>query len=388
MKKKIVLFVFIQLLIYPVCFSQKLPKNVPDEIKAKCEVLKQTIKLKLDSCRTNRNIGSWKPSLLSFYLLYEGTLMMRDKEKEDELYPLQLDWKMVYDDAMIKRIVQLLKNEYEKEELELLVNRQMAFSEKYSLYEKNSIWQIKLDSAKIFKHVQDSLNKYRDKTIHPELYQYDEVGLYLKWDTIPRFHFLVDSFRIEDKKNTIDYFLNQIHFGNIRDLIVVCGYLNDKRFINPLINIAEHPETLGIEAKSDIKAYASVALARMQAEPYYSDYLKKSTFPLEEIKKKEFVVMIDFLSNGLHTQEAYLELSKYLHSSSPTRAYYSEDEHGGIRQAGKAYEDAFKEIQNNIENKDLQIIIHAPDFDLEKDRFKIYDWMQKNQGKYKIKRIW
>jgi hypothetical protein len=382
MKQKIIVFALMQLLTLSVCFSQKIPDNTPKEVRERLLELKANAKLKLDSCRTNRDILRIRPILLSSCFNHPPSL-----KKQIDSLGLILDWKMVYDDAMIKRIVQLLKNEYRKEELDTMVNRQIAIHNRYNGFEQSAFLQMELELPKIFKHTQDSLNRHRDKEIHPKLYQYDDVGQYLRWDTIPRFHFLVDSFRIEDKKNTIDYFLNQIHF-DIKGLLSACYYIQDKRFIKPLINIAEHLEAFGLKYNEYSIDYASEVLVRMQVEPYCSNYLKKVSKPLEEVKKMDFVNVIDFLSGTLNNQDSFKELSKYLHSSAPTRAYFSEDEHGGIRQAGKAYEDVFKEIQNNIENKDLQTIIHAPDFDLEKDRFKIYDWMQKNQGKYKIKRIW
>jgi hypothetical protein len=389
MKKKIVLLTLLQLLTLSVCFSQKLPKNVSEEIKQTCVNLKTEIKLKLDSCRINQNVGDWESNLLSFKLLYgDGRLMFRDKEKEDSLYLLQLDWKMVYDEDMIKRIVQLLKNEYKKEELDALVNRQMEIGDKAGGWERVAMFAMKADQSPTFKHVKDSLNRYRDKNIHKDWYQDYEIFQYLKIDTTPRFHFVLDSIHKARKENTINEYLNKIHF-DIKGLLSACYYVQDKRFIEPLINIVEHLDAFGLKYNEYSIDYASEVLVRMQVEPYCSNYLKKVSKSLEEVKKIDFVNVIDFLSGTLNNQDSFKELSKYLHSSAPTRAYYSEDEQdGGIKQAGCAYEDAFKEIQNNIENKDLQTIINAPDFDLERDRFKIYDWMQKNQGKYKIKRIW
>ena len=382
MKQKILLFAVLQLLSWSFCLSQRLQKNVPDEIKERLLELKTNAKLKLDSCRTNQNIGLIHPTLLSSCFNYPSTL-----KKQIDSLGLILNWEMVYDDDMIKRIVQLLKNEYEKEELELLVNRQMAnYSQKF--FEGEAIWQIKLELPEVFKLTQDSLNKHRDKEIHSELYQYREVGQYLKWDTLPRFQFLVDSFRIVYRAETINYYLNRIHF-NIKELLSACYYIQDKRFIEPIINIAEHLESFGLKYNEYSIDHASEVLVKMQVEPYYSNYFKKVSRSLEEIKKIEFVNVIDFLSQTLNNQDAFKELSKYLHSTAPTRAYfYDDDDGGGIRQVGKAYEDAFKEIEQNIENLDLQEMIHAPDFNMEKDRLKIYDWMQKNYGKYKIRRIW
>ncbi|MDR0505568.1 MAG: hypothetical protein LBH32_01950, partial [Dysgonamonadaceae bacterium] len=335
--------------------------------------------------RTSTYVGDLKTDYLSRYLIYDGSLFT-NKERESVIYPLQLDWKMVYDDDMIKRMIQLLKNEYRKEEFELLVNKWIA-NQGPEKYDHAALWQIGLENLKIFKHTQDSLNKYRNREIHQGLYQYDEVGRFLRWDTIPRYYFLVDSFKVVYQNKAEDYYLNKIHF-DIKKILFACYYVQDKRFIEPIIHIAENLEAFGLKYRENSIDYASEVLVKMQVEPYCSNYLRKVSLSLEEVKKKDFVNVIVFLSQTLNNQESFKELSKYLHSSAPTRAYFSEDENGGIRNVGKAYEDAFLEIEKNIENKDLQEMIHAPDFDLERDRFKVYDWMQKNYKKYKIRRIW
>jgi hypothetical protein len=85
----------------------------------------------------------------------------------------------------------------------------------------------------------------------------------------------------------------------------------------------------------------------------------------------------------LHSQESFCELSKYLLSSAYTIVT------GDLDLQGAAYETAFRYIMEYIENEDLWEITGNPDtFDIKEGRFKIYEWMQENYGKYKIKRLW
>jgi hypothetical protein len=95
----------------------------------------------------------------------------------------------------------------------------------------------------------------------------------------------------------------------------------------------------------------------------------------------------------LGTQKAYLELSKYLLSNKPYGIIaidYSEySESYPTSYTTPVSNDAFYLIQDNIENKDLQEMIgnkHVADDP--KLSISIYNWMQKNYGKYKIRRIW
>jgi hypothetical protein len=91
---------------------------------------------------------------------------------------------------------------------------------------------------------------------------------------------------------------------------------------------------------------------------------------------------IEMFAEFLHSQESFRELSKYLLSSAYTM-YTSEGP------AGVAYGTAFRYIMKYIENEDLWEIIGNPrTFDIKEGRFKIYEWMQENYGKYKIKRLW
>lgn len=249
--------------------------------------------------------------------------------------------------------------------------------------------------------IQDSLNKHRDREKHPDLYQNFDVFLYMKLDTTVRFHIVKDSLIKAKQESVITDYLTQYQFS-ISRLIDACGYVNDKRLVEPLINLLNEnikrkdeletlltgdntfseKETLNSkkEARELLIYEIKDALIQMKIEPYYSDFFKSKIHSIEELKREK-LVDIETFSIILHDQESFLELSKYLHCS----AYTNLSSEGPY---GTAYVDACREIKKYIKNKELQDILNSPDFDLERDRFKIYDWMQENYGKYEIKRLW
>jgi hypothetical protein len=404
MKRKILFFVLLHVFLMTICFSQKdylqgLPENTPEDIENRLLKIKSEIKLKLDSCRINDNVGNWFINYLSWCLNeYPKDL----KSKADSLN-IVLDWMMVYDDDMIERIIQLLNNEYLKDELETLVNRQMAIFSQNSGFEQDAIWQMKIDTSKVFLMIKDSLNKHRNREIHPELYQNFDVFLYMQLDTTTRFRIVLDSVIKSEREKEKAYYLNKYYF-DIKGLIKSCGYIKNKRLIKPLVNLLEkmiernnelsilitknenNRDSIGIwydEKRENgfLIDATETTLVRLKVDPYYSEFIKNHSHSLEEIQKMEFAPYIEYIPDLLQNQEVFLEISKYLYSSAYT-AFTSEGP------AGKAYQYAYREIKNFIENKELQEIINKPDFDLEKDRFIIYDWMQKNYGKYEIKRLW
>jgi hypothetical protein len=352
-------------------------ESIPNDIQKKLLMIKENITLKLDSCRINSSLGRWHTDLLRKYLLDNPV----KKEQDEALYKLNLEWKMLYDDAMIERIIQLLNNEYRDDELSTLVNRQMDIFFRNSTFKHMAMSHIKADTSKIFLQVKDSLNKHRDITQHEGLYQYSEVFRYLGMDTTARFYFLVDSFRKTEKEKVIQTYLTQVHF-DIGHLIKVCGNINDERLIKPLIHIMENPGEFKNYDPDYLKQRVTNAFIQMKMEPYLSECLKSNTYSLDEIKEKKMAPDIAMFAEFLHSQESFRELSKYLLSSAYTM-YTSEGP------AGVAYETAFRYIMKYIENEDLWEIIGNPStFDIKEGRFKIYEWMQENYGKYKIKRLW
>jgi hypothetical protein len=191
----------------------------------------------------------------------------------------------------------------------------------------------------------------------------------------------VDSFRKTEKEKALQTYLTQVHF-DIDYLIEVCGNINDERLIKPLINIMENPEKFKNYAPNYLKQCVTYTFVQMKIEPYYSNYINSNTHSLEEIKKKQHITYLSIFAELLHSQESFRELSKYLLSSAYTM-YTSEGP------TGVAYETAFRYIMEYIKNEDLREITGNPDtFDIKEGRFKIYEWMQENYGKYKIKRLW
>jgi len=90
----------------------------------------------------------------------------------------------------------------------------------------------------------------------------------------------------------------------------------------------------------------------------------------------------------LPSQESFLELSKYLFSDAP----YDFDDFADTSVVSQLFfQHAFDLISENIENKDLKKLTKgiSPWNPVVKTISKeIYDWMQANYGKYKIKRAW
>jgi hypothetical protein len=249
-------------------------------------------------------------------------------------------------------------------------------------FESMAMSHIKADTSKIFLQVRDSLDKHRDVTLHEGLYQNSEVFRYLGMDTTARFHFLVDSFRKDEKEKAIQTHLTHAHF-DLSTLIDLCGYINDERLINPLLRLLEKPEKFKDYDPEFLQRCVNGAFVQMNIDPYPSEFLESQTLSPEEIKEKKIVPYIVLFAEFLHSQESFRELSKYLLSS----AYTIVTGDGDFE--GVAYKESFRYIMKYIENEDLWKIIGDPgSFNIEEGRFKIYEWMQENYGKYKIKRLW
>jgi hypothetical protein len=400
--KKVLFFALLHMFLPIVCFSQ----NIVSDIQTCFEELKTNIQLKLDSCRTNPDIGDFRYGLLKTKLInflaynkksssYGKT--RHDLEKELDALNPQLHWQMIYDDSMIERMIQLLNNKYRKDEFDTLINRRWQRIEKKD-WKRIVMYTMKADTLKIFKYIKDSLNVHRNKNIHKDIYQDDEVFQYLRLDTTSRFRFVKDSLMQAEHERVVNDYLNSYHF-EIGNLIRTCGYVNDKRFVEPLIDllnkikrraeeitkVLEEKESYDLENEKNLNEkiipVIKNTLVRMKVEPYRTDLLKELTQPLDTVKKQDFTGKPDYLSIFADNPDYLLELSKYLHSDANTMITSEGFD-------GTAYEDAYITIKKYIKNKSLWDIINQPDFDLEKDRFTIYDWMQKNYGKYEIKRLW
>jgi len=375
------LLLLIMLLSTARLFSQVYSQELPENIRERLLWIKANTKLKLDSCRTNIFVGNLRIGFLSEKLIC-NTVSLEDIDQ----YAQYLNWKIVYDDEMIARMIQLLNNEYRQDELDTLVNRQMVFYDQDSWYEQRAMDEMQADTSKVFLQVKDSLNRNRDREVHPGLYQDFDVFQYLGLDTTARCHFLVDSIKIALREETTNRYL-KTYVSIIKDIVMQCGFIKDKRLIEPLINLYNKLKKNNTEDEEDQRSLiyqVKWSLFSMRVEPYYSNVLKSLIYSLDEVRKMEFAGPLYALAEILNNQDSFRELSKYMFSDAPTGAT---SEYGF---QGHAYYDAFKYIKKFIENEDLQKMISAKDFniDIEKNRQKVYDWMQKNYGKYKIKRAW
>jgi hypothetical protein len=165
----------------------------------------------------------------------------------------------------------------------------------------------------------------------------------------------------------------------------LCGYIGDNRFIQPLIELLNRAE------EDSQKETVIEALVRMHVEPYYSDYVKKRTLTMEQIKDENewLEFKLDDFVDVLGTQEAFLELSKYLLSNKPYSTIVIDYKDHTEYRHSPASDYAYMLIRDNIENQEVQEMIGKESIEDYAPFLKpLYDWMQKNYGKYKIRRIW
>jgi hypothetical protein len=296
---------------------------------------------------------------------------------------LNLNTGMIYDDKMRDRIVQLLLNQYQEDELDTLIKYDMA--DMVVAYEKDAMDRCKFDTLIIFKNALDSLytklineNEINLNKKYNKIYDY-EIFKALKLDTTIIFKQTYTEIVKKTRAKYQEYYLTKTYYDHTY-IAMLCGYINDKRFIKPLIKALDKPDNF--QQKKVLEA-----LVRMRVEPYYSDYVKKRTLTMEQIidEKKWFDFEIDNFVYVLGTQEAFLELSKYLLSDCPYSWFSGEDGYTSI----PVKAEAFDLICRNIENKELKELINNKNiYDDTTITLSLYNWMQKNYGKYKIKRIW
>jgi hypothetical protein len=190
---------------------------------------------------------------------------------------------------------------------------------------------------------------------------------------------VVESERARERK----YMLTKASY-DYTVLAKISGYLNDPRFVQPLIEALDKPQNF--ERKVVIEA-----LVRMRVEPYYSDYVKRRTRTIEQIKSEQPRFKIEELIYVIGTQDAFLELSKYLLSDVTDLIImddYSTDHADSKSTEYPISMTAFYLIQDHIENEDLQEMIKGKSWREPLIFHQIYNWMQANYGKYKIRRLW
>ncbi|MDR1203353.1 MAG: hypothetical protein LBL58_17225 [Tannerellaceae bacterium] len=370
MRKITCIYVWIAFIIP--CSGQPLP----EDIQQRLDKLRNNAKIALDNFRTHPRTGE----------LYSGQLRYEFTDPEylwEKSHKYNLNLGMIYDDEMRNRLVQLMQNGYREDELDTLVNRLI---DGYPVqYENYAMEACKFDTLPFFKAALDSFyldlkNKSTKNIGYPHMHTY-EVFKLLKLDTTEIFKRTYSKIRERERERERERFITKTYY-NHSHLAELCGYIGDKRFIPPLIEALDKPDNFNREVVIE-------ALARMRAEPYYSEYVKfRMPRTLEQIKQDYPGFEIDELVYVIGTQEAFLELSKYLLSDVPYAVDMADYQEGSYSTRSPISDDAFFLIRNHMENEDLQELMKNKDSEDPIVLKQTYDWMQKNYGKYKIKRIW
>ena len=343
--------------------------------------LPEFVKNRLNSEKTNaeKYLNNYRISSKLYPPTRRLSSIFSDIEKKiiDSL-GLKLDLSMVYDDDIRERMVELLENKYRQYELDTLIERWV--SDEDDIYKRQTIEICRFDTISIFKKILDSLNKINYLDV-PENKR--TVLALLKLDTTTTYKNNFIKIKNDKRKEVENLILNNPYYNNTY-IAELCGYIGDRKFIKPLEKALELSENFNTKVVLE-------ALVRMKVEPYYTNYLKSIIRPIDSVKNSMLhFFVLDFV-DVLNNQEAYLEVSKYL-LSNVAGAISIIDYKDGTTGNSKTpiYVIALDYIRLCIKNPSLQKIINAPTFDEKKesDRMKVYKWMQKNYGKYEIRRLW
>jgi hypothetical protein len=353
-------------------------QQIPDDIQATLDKLKAETRISLNDTRTNRQSRGFHVGLIQWVLPDE-------QFKKAEKLNLKLDLGMIYDNDMRNRLLQLLKNEYRLDELDTLVNRLVFMS--IEGYKRKILEISKLDTMALFKKTVDSIYSKDVKTNPQKLlypYQYDnKASTILKLDTLTIFRNKLDSLLKKARKEAAFSYMHD-DYSDLSSIAELCGYVNDKRFVQPLIEALNKPNNFR-------KEVVIKALARMKIEPYHTNLLKENTHSISEVLSG---ISIDYalFSDVLRSQESFLELSKYLKSDITCLNVVDEDVRR--RHGDELKFCILRVIYDNLENADMKASvgngadkINVPyDITHEWDAaiVTLYNWMQKNYGKYQI----
>jgi len=372
--KKIYLITLLNLLFSNAILAQKLPEDIAKTINE----LKKETSIRLNNIRTNPKSGS-------LYISYIQWILPTEQFKKAEKLNLKLDLGLIYDNDSRNRLLQLLKKEYRGDEIDTLLTRYL----KEIIYaaEITALKSCKFDTMHLFKVALDSF--YREiKRIKPNDYGYPhfynyEVFKILKLDTTTVFKEQLE-FIIEKRKNSFIKNIGNNKYVDLSSYAKLCGLINDKRFVQPLIEALNKPGNFNRQVVIE-------ALARMKVEPYCTELLKENTKTISDIEFGESADW-ELLLYVIRNQESFLELSKYLKSDA--ECSITSDEYYKRRYGDELKYCVFEALYNNLENKDLKRILNiggdkfnmpydkTPEIDVAVER--LYLWMQKNYGKYKF----
>ena len=377
------------------CYGQR----VPQDIQQILDSLKTQTNYRLQNCRNyyldlNSYYGYWRitsrhnqdlrefssihrklnnfPDRLNVY--FQNTPLRSKADSSN------LNIGMIYDNNMRNRIVQLLRNEFRKDELDTIIVRR--FEHYQEPLRKKMFDLCQFDTIQRFK---DSLDAYWDRRnfIHYKDYFKYDVMTFLHFDTLASYQKIFDSLYQEWEEQTRAEVKQTIQF-NLRRIIEVSGNINDKRFI---------PELKNIYAQSSderVKAEAERALVRMRVEPFRKNYFQERIKRIEYIKNnspnRDLGNPIGDIAKNLQNQEAFKELSNYLLSD---QIYKILEICAGITifDTVSIAQEVYHNMGVFIGNTELQEMIKGEHFRGTPELYKkVYDWMQKNYGRYIFRR--
>lgn len=354
-------------------FSQNIPTDIPEDIRETLYAIRENARIRLNEFR----IGREGRLVYSNRLGYEFNL--EEIQRIDSL-GLELHIGMVFDQSMRQRILQLLEGGFEEYELDTLTNRTLNSNIRRRQYQAFDLCEF--DTLETYKIFRDSLTlvfKKERPELSPAAYKH-ETMFHMRLDTTECFKTTFNQLNEDLRQWNRTYLLEGNRPTRMSFLAELAGHLGDSKFIEPLIAALDKPHKF---QRQDVIN----ALIRMRVEPYFSEYIEKNTFTLEEIKKGSYTdiaVMIDVW----RTQEAFLELSKYLYSD-VTHSVIMSDRGKHDFHITYAME-ARTLLQNNLLNEDLHQLLNQLDLNKHQKEIieLIYEWMQNNYGNYEIKRIW
>ena len=371
-----------------IAFNLAQAENLPEFVQQRLDSVRKETERKLENFRTwdYRTDGSMiLPRFLGFSAI--DRIFSRQEAQLIDSLGLNLSVGMVYSNETRDRIVQLIRNEYREGELDILVN---SFVRGRIDFEREAMRMCRFDTLDFFVVAMDSflLDQRNRNPNDSSLIKFEHfersnnahtIFKLLQLDTTAVFRQAYNKIiERESEKARADYLAN-MYFDLVR-LFELCGYIGDERFIKPLIETLE---------KSDIARQNRViteALVRMRVEPYFAEYVKSRTRTIEQIKNERPGFGIREFVHLWGTQEAFLELSKYLLSDIPYRFEQSGDETYSV---SSIFDEAFNQIQGYIRNADLQEMLkNKTSRNNPGIRMPLYNWMQANYGNYEIRRIW
>jgi len=352
-------------------------QSVPIEIQQRLQEIEEQARIRLDEFRLSDEGRLPRIGRLSTLLSHAEITRIND-------LGLELDVGMVFDDAMRDRIVQLMRMEFREEELDTLVER--TLNRMTTFFEGQAMRASGIDTLSIFRDaladLLDSLEAQNTLDIVKKMNRRYDLGVFkaLQLDTLSIFKQALNEIIESERARWRERFLAESRYINTT-LVELAGHIGDERFVQPLIEALDIPNQ-----HENRRRFVTEALIRMRVEPYFSEFTENRTRAIEQIKSerppfrmREFVLLWG-------TQEAFLELSKYLLSDIPYALAISDE---GVTVGATAFEEAFVFIKDNIKNADLQEMLKGKTgWDNPELRMPLYEWMQANFGNYEIRRIW